>query len=107
MVSEQTFLVNVGVSASLPPNSTLQPAILGNDYLIGASNVSSLVITFPPSVQRVPFTVTILPDNVPEGDEVFIANSEPSDGSPTYLLPSGLTPESEIFIPGGGPPISE
>ena len=106
-MSEQTFLINVIVSASVPPDSTLQPAILGDDYLIDFSNASSVVITFPPSAQRVPFTVIILPDNVPEGDEAFIASSEPSDGSPAYLLPSELSPESVIVITDGGPPISE
>ena len=107
-MSEQTFLVDVFISASVPPDSTLQPAILGDDYLIDFSNASSVVITFPPSAQRVPFTVIVLPDNVPEGDEAFIASSEPSVGnSPVYLLPSELSPESVIVITGGGPPISE
>jgi hypothetical protein len=101
-VSEQTFFVNISVSGSLPSDLPFQPALLGNDYLIGASNSSSLVITFPPSAQRVPFTVIILPDDVPEGDEAFLASSERSNsgGAPTYLSPLGLNAESVIIITG-------
>ncbi len=107
MVSEQTFLVNVDVSGSLPADPPFQPAIFGDDYLIGASNSSSLVITFPPSAQRVPFTVVILPDDVSEGNEVFLASSEPLAGAPTYLSPLGLNRESVIVITGEGPPVGE
>lgn len=109
MVSEQTFHVNVDVSGSLPPGSSLQPALLGDDYLISGFNGSSSVVTFPPSAQRVSLTVIILPDNVAEGGEGFLASSAPSDsgGAPTYLNPIGLATESLIVISSGGLPIGE
>ena len=103
MVSEQTFYVNVNVSGLLPPGSSLQPALLGDDYLISGFNGSSSIITFPPSAQIVPLTVILLPDSVAEGDEGFLASSAPSfsGGAPTYLNPTALTAESLIVISSG------
>lgn len=110
VVSEQTFFVGVNVSRPLPPGSPLQPALLGRDYLIGASNNDSFtVVTLPPFLQRAPFIVTLLPDNVTEGDEGFIASLAPSGlgSAPTYLNPIGLAAESLIVISSRLPPVGE
>lgn len=109
MVSEQTFHVDVEVSGSLPPGSSLQPAILGDDYQISDTNGSSVTIVFPPSAQRVSFSFFLLPDDVSEGDEGFLASSAPSESTsgPAYLNPIGLAAESLVVISSGQPPIGE
>ena len=101
VMTEQTFNVLVDVSAqALPPSSSLQTASIGSDHLLDGSNHPSLIVTFPPSALRLSFTVTILPDNVAEGDEGFIASSTSSQfqGAPRYLTPNGLAEDSLIVI---------
>ena len=103
MVSEQTFHVDVEVSGSVPPGSSLLPATLGNDYRVSGTNSSSVIISFPPSAQRASFSFVLLPDDDSEGDEGFLASSMPSDSgdAPTYLNPIGLATESLVVISGG------
>ena len=107
MLSEQTFLIDIEVTDTSV--SLLQPATFGSDYQLSDTNGSSVVITFPPSAQRVPFSFVLLPDNLPEGDEGFLARSEGSQSSsaPTYLNPRVLAAESFIVITSTRPPIGE
>ena len=51
VTSEQTFLVVVQVSSSVPPEQSIQPATLVADYSLSAAG-TSVVLQFGPMVQR-------------------------------------------------------
>lgn len=99
-ISEQTFMVFVQTSGLTPPGTDIQPASISDDYRLLGTNNTSVVISVPPSAQRVPFSFALLSDNVPEGTESFLASSEPS-GAPTYLNPTSLFAETFIVISSG------
>ena len=89
-VSEQTFVVVVQVTNSVPNGSNFQPATLGEDYSVGSSSVEFL---FPFDLQFLLVPVTLLSDNIPEGTESFLMTLgdlgirviDPEDLSPTAL----------------------
>ena len=96
-ISEQTFMILVQASGSTVPGTDIQPASINDDYQLLFSSNTSVVISFPPSAQRVPFGFTILQDSDPEETEAFLASSEPY-GAPTYLNPTSLFAETLITI---------
>ena len=105
VTSEQTFLVVVQVSSSVPPGQGIQPATLDVDYRLSAAG-TSVVLQFSPMVQRINFLFTLFPDTLPEGTEAFFASSAPADVTqlpdgrivpvPTFLNPNVLS--AGIFI---------
>ena len=109
VTSEQTFLVVVQVSSSVPPGQSIQPASLDSDYRLSAAlGVTSVVPQFGPLMQRINFQFTLLTDTLPEGTEAFLASSAPGDSAqlpdgrtvpvPTYLNPIKLFAESFVII---------
>ena len=109
VTSEQTFLVAVQVSGSVPPGRSLQPASLDSDYRISTvSGITSVVLTFGPIVQRINFPFTLLPNFFPERTEAFLASSAPADTGElpdgtivsvsTYLNPIDLSAQTFVII---------
>ena len=106
--SEQTFLVAVQVTSSVPPGQNVRPATLDNDYHITSSGQTSVLFTFLPTEARINFFFTLFPDSFPEGDEAFRVSASPEDtqlrpdGSietyPTFLNPAILTSETFVII---------
>ena len=107
VISEQTFLVVVQVSSSVPPGQSIQPATLDADYRLSAPG-TSVVLQFGPVVQRINFLFTLFTDTLPEGTEAFLASSAPADMTqlpdgrtvpvPTFLNPINLLAESFVII---------
>lgn len=106
VTSEQTFLVTIQVSDTVPPGEILNPATLDVDY-----NILDVVsVTFPAMLQKIPFRFVLLPDSLPEGTEAFLAHSScQCDGVaeidgvvyydvPTFLPPLNLFQETFVFI---------
>ena len=107
VTSEQTFLVVIQTSGSVPPGKFIEPATLGVDYRLPGST-TVVVLQFPPRFQRINFPFTLLFDTLPEGTEAFLASSAPEDTAQlpdgttvplsTYLHPNALFSESFIII---------
>ena len=110
VTSEQTFLVVVQVSSSVPPGRGIQPATLDADYRVSAAELglTNVVLQFGPREQRIHFPFTLSADTFPEGTEAFLASSAPGhiaqlpDGTrlpvSTYLNPISLSAESFVII---------
>ena len=106
--SEQTFRIVVQVADSVPPgNININPATIGRDYSIGLGEITSSVIDFLPSMQRVNFPFELFPDNLPERIEAFRASSSAEDKAevnrivfdlPNYLSPTTLVAETFVLI---------
>ena len=104
--SEQTFRIIVQVADSVPPNmQNINPATIGVDYSVGI--VTTTVVEFLPSMQKVNFKFTLHADTIPEGTEAFRANSSAEDTAevsgmefdlPDYLPPSTLSAETFVII---------
>ena len=109
VTSEQTFLVVVQVSRSVPGQS-IQPATLDIDYRVGGPGlgVTNVVLQFGPMSQRINFPFNLFPDDLAEGTEAFLASSAPADTAqlpdgttvsvPTFLNPINLFAESFVVI---------
>ena len=107
VTSEQTFLVVVHVSSSVPPGQGIQPATLDVDYRLSRAG-TSVVLQFGSRVQRINFPFTLFTDALPEGTEAFLASSGPTDTAqlpngttvpvPTFLNPNTLSAESFVVI---------
>ena len=107
VISEQTFLVAVQVSSSVPPGQSIQPAWLDADYRLSVSG-TVVVLPFGPMVQRINFPFSLFSDTLPEGTEAFLASSAPADMAQlpdgttvpvsTFLNPSTLSAESFVII---------
>ena len=96
VISEQTFLVVVQVSSSVPPGQNIQPASLDFDYRLSVAG-TFVVLQFGPMDQRINFPLTLFSDTFPEETEAFLASSAPSD---TAQLPDGtIIPVSTYLIP--------
>lgn len=91
--SEQTFLISFQVFDSVPPDSDFTPAELGVDY-----NLLSRQSTFNPDLQRLPLTIELLADRIPEETEAFQITSRPQ-GDPAYTAPSSpLFQQTTVII---------
>lgn len=107
VVSEQTFVVTVQVSSSVPPSQpSIQPATLGEDYSVGSQDITVVTSTFLASQQRLAFSFTLFPDETVEETEAFLATSAVGDQStigsqffvPRYLAPITTTRNAYILI---------
>ena len=110
VVSEQTFLVEIKATDTVPSGSGFRPAQINFDYSIGVVGTSR-VLQFPASFQRILFEFTLLSDNLPEGTEAFLVSSSPDNfviinGTevqvPSYLRPVSLFPQAYVIIQAGG-----
>ena len=104
--SEQTFRIRVQVVDSVP-FANINPAGMGEDYSVGhAGTLSSIVVEFLPTMQRVNFGFTLFPDNIPERTEAFYASFIAEDAVvgrmqfdlPSYLQPIALFAETYAII---------
>ena len=86
VTTEQTFLVNVQVSDSVPPRQDIHPATLDVDYRLSVAVGTSAELQFGPRDQRIMFPLTLFSDNLPEGTEAFLVSSAPGDN---VILPDG------------------
>lgn len=107
VTSEQTFLIVVQVSDSVPPGGGFNPATNGLDYSLGARGTSP-VIQFTPQTQRLLFSFELISDTLPEGNEAFLLSTAPEDEGqdasgrilpvPGYLPPIALSAETFVII---------
>ena len=107
VISEQTFLVVVQISNSVPPGQSIHPATLDADYHLRAAG-TSVLLQFGPMVQRINFHFTLFTDTLSEGTEAFLASLAPADIAelpdgrrvpvPTFLSPINLFAESFVII---------
>ena len=100
VTSEQTFLVNIRV---LSPHESFQPATLNVDYLLNNANtLAKLTLTFKPTDQRINFPFTLLPDELAERTEAFLAHSSSgamvNSSQPHYEIPIKLFRETLVII---------
>ena len=110
VVSEQTFLVVITTTDTVPSGSGFRPAQLNSDYgEIGASTPegTSVVRQFPAANQRMLFPFTLLHDDIPEGTEAFLVSTSAEDEGlvngitfqvPGFLSPTTLFPQAYVII---------
>ena len=90
--SEQTFPLVLQVSSSAPDSSTglatlsevVNGTVRNNDYVLTTPGNLSVVVNLLPSQQKVPFSFTLFPDNLPESNEAFQASFSPGDNAPSF-----------------------
>lgn len=83
--------------SSATPGSSIRPATLSerlpngtellNDYVLSIAGVTTITVSFQPTLQRIPFIFTLFPDNLPESTEAFQASIAPRENSPTFNIP--------------------
>ena len=104
--SEQTFDIVIQVIDSVPSGESINPATIGDDYSIGGRR-TSVVIQFPPTMQRVIFPIRIVFDVSPEGTEAFRASSSYAYSAQSngmqfnlsgYFTPINLSAETFVII---------
>ena len=100
VVSEQTFDIVVTVTPNTPSQDIL-PAErsmdgVDNDYTIGRSNFQ--VFTLEPDDQIVEFNFRVFGDDIAEGTEAFQATPAQRVGTPEFLGPTVLAPDTFILI---------
>ena len=106
VISEQTFLVSIQITDSVPSGTNIQTATLEQDYRFGRPGQTSTTEFFFPSRQRIPVPFTLFTDTLPEGDEAFQASVSPEDtreggGGVVEQFPTSLNPltlASEVFV---------
>ena len=98
MVSEQSFLVGIQVTDSVPPGTGIQPAIIGDffDYHLVRGDQSSVTLSFPASKSRINVPFTLLADSLPEETEAFQLASVSPEGM--FISPETLTSETFVII---------
>lgn len=101
--SEQTFLVTVAIQ-TVPFGRGIEPATLNDDYRLSASGTSVVVQHFDPTVQRISFQFTLLPDSLHEGTEGFLVSSGPGDAA---QLPDGTIVSVSTYLPPTSESLSE
>ena len=90
--SEQTFPLVFQVSRSSPDSTTglatlseeINGTVQNNDYVLTAPGNTSVVVNFLPGQQRLPFSFTLFPDELPESTEAFQASFAPGDNAPPF-----------------------
>ena len=104
VVSEQTFLVVITATGTVPSGSGFRPAQLNTDYGgIGASTPegTSVIRQFPAAAQKLLFPFTLLRDDIPEGTEAFLATTSAEvvgmSGGMTFQVPGFLSPTT-LFL---------
>ena len=101
-------MVIIQSSDSVPPGQFFEPATFGVDYRLPGS-ATTVVLQFPPRIQRINFPFTLFSDTLPETTETFLASSAPQGGTAqlpdgttvpisTYLNPNALFAETFVFI---------
>ena len=110
MSTEQTFLIYIHTSASVPTDSdqVIHPATSNVDYILSGT-LTFVVLHFGPEQRKINVPLTLFSDDLSEGTEAFrisIAadNTAEIDGRtvrvPTYLNPISLPSESFVIIEG-------
>ena len=108
--TEQTFLVYVHTSNSVPTDSdrVIHPATSNDDYSLSA-DLTFVVLYFGPDQGKINVPLTLFSDDFSEGTEAFLIsiaadNTAEVDGRtvrvPTYLNPISLSSESFVIIEG-------
>ena len=97
-MSEQTFLIDIEASDTLFLGAPVREATFGEDYRLLGTNGSTVVITFPPSAQRVPVDFVLLPDDIPEVDEGFFVSSTPSESPDAPIFLESEIPQTFFII---------
>lgn len=108
--TEQTFLVYVHASTSVPTHSeeVIHPATSNVDYSLSGA-LTFVVLQFGPGQRNINVPLTLFSDDLSEGTESFLIsmaadNTAEVDGKtvrvPNYLNPISLTSESFIIIKG-------
>ena len=92
VVSEQTFVVVVQVTNSVPPGTNFQPATFGEDYSVGSSITMSESLQFQNDDQKINVPLTLFADNIVEGTEAFLMTSAPGDLGTTVVVPQYISP---------------
>ena len=110
VVSEQTFLVVITATDTVPSGSGFRPAQLNSDYRgIGAPTPdgTSVVRQFLATDQRMLFPFTLIHDDIPEGTEAFLVSTSAEDEGmfggmtfqvPGFLSPTTLFPQAYVII---------
>ena len=103
VVSEQTFVVVVQVTNTVPVGTNFQPATFGEDYSVGEPRTMSASLVFPNNVQKINVPITLFADNNVEGTEAFLMTSAPGDlGTnqvvPGYISPTTLSTDASVII---------
>ena len=105
VVSEQTFVVVVQMTASVPVGTNIQPATFGEDYLVGSNSsiTMSALLQFQHNIQKKNVPITLFADNNIEATEAFLMTSAPGDlGTagvvPRYLSPTTLSADAFVII---------
>ena len=95
VVSEQSFLVAIQVTSSVPSGTNIGPATLGEDYHLSLAGQRSVAVLFPSSESRINFPFTLIGDNSQEQTEAFWANAFPED---TQIRSDGTVEMFPIFL---------
>ena len=100
VISEQTFQIVVRVTPTTP-SQDIRPAERSmdgadNDYTIGRNNF--VVLELEPGDQTVEFNFRLYRDDIAEGTEAFQATPARRQGSPEFLGPTVLSPNTFIII---------
>lgn len=103
MVSEQTFVVFVQVTESVPGGTNIQPATFGEDYSVGSLITMSALLLFQNNTQKINVPITLFADNEVEGTEAFLITSAPEDlgtgtDVPAYISPTTLSTDAFVII---------
>ncbi len=109
-ISEQSYVVIIGVNAATPPgvraallSSVNETGFLSdNDYVVTSPDSTTFLLEFGPEDQLLGFTFTLYPDMIAEGTEAFQASSQPTENpqDPSFTAPSAgvLFPSTFIII---------
>ena len=92
--SEQTFPLVLQVSSSAPDSSTglatlsedINGTVQDNDYVLTTPGKMSVLVNFLPSQQKIPFSFTLFPDELPESTEAFQASFASGVHAPTFEM---------------------
>lgn len=83
----------------MSPQDSFQPAMLNADYVLNnASVLAKLTLKFKPRDQRINFPFTLLPDELAEGTEAFLARSSSGFTQPRFEIPIKLFAETLVII---------
>ena len=88
VLSEQIFAVSLTVSNVVPDGSGFGVAEFDMDY---RGIQPTFDMDFLPFQVRLPITIDLLPDNLPEPNEAFLISSSPN------VVPSFLPPNSPLY----------
>ena len=106
VVSEQTFLVVITTTDTVPSGSGFNQAQINVDYALGVVGTSR-VLQFPAISQRILFSFTLFNDTLLEGTEAFLVSSAADDSTevdgtrfdvPGFNQPTSVFPQTYVII---------